>query len=118
MEEASIEDERRTNEAQSKSKKVSFQEKQDEQRQDDDDVDMEEPANVQEKLDKDPGKKPQPQKKTQASQKVEMVYVKKNQDVREEIKAEDTKQSADSYIYQDVENLEERPPPVEIPIKE
>ena len=44
--------------------------------------------------------------------------MKKNQDVREERKAEDTKQSADSYLYQDVEILEERPPPVEIPIKE
>ena len=47
----------KTNEAQSKSKKVSFQEKYDEKWQDNDDVDMEEPANVQEKLDKDPGKK-------------------------------------------------------------
>ena len=101
------EDERRTNEAQSKSKMVSFKEQQDEQRQDNDDVDMEEPANVQEKLKKDLGKKPQPQKKTQASQKVEMVYVRKNQDVREEEKAEDTKQSADSYLYQDVEFTEE-----------
>ena len=47
-----------------------------------------------------------------------MVYVKKIQDVREETKAEDTKYSADSYLYQDVEILEERPPPVGIPIKE
>ena len=73
---------------------------------------------MQDEVKKDPGKKPQTQKKSQASQKVEMVYVRKNQDVREEIKAEDTKQSADSYLYQDVEILEERPPPVEIPIKE
>ena len=36
-----------------------------------------------------------------------MVYVKKNQDAREENKAEDTKQSDDSYLYQDVEILEE-----------
>ena len=64
---------------------------------------MEEPANVQEKFDKDPGKKLQPQKKTEAPQRVEMVYVKKNQDVREEKKAEDSKQSADSYLYQDLE---------------
>jgi len=47
-----------------------------------------------------------------------MVYVKKNQDVREERKAEDTKQSTDSYFYQDEEILEEQPPPVGIPIKE
>ena len=46
-----------------------------------------------------------------------MVYVKKNQDVREERKAEDTKQGEGNYLYQDVEILEERPPPVEIPIK-
>ena len=77
---------------------------------------MEEPANVQEKLDKDPGKKPQTQKKTQVSQKVELVYVRKNQDVREEAKTEDAKQSADSYLYQDVEILEEQLPPVGIPI--
>jgi hypothetical protein len=49
---------------------------------------------------------------------VELVYVKKNQDVREERKAEDTKQDEGNYLYQDVEILEERPPPVEIPIKE
>ena len=47
-----------------------------------------------------------------------MVYVQKNQDVREERKAEDTKQGADSYLFQDVEILEERPPPEKIPIKE
>ncbi len=45
-----------------------------------------------------------------------MVYVKKNQDVREERKAEDAKQRADSYLYQDVEFTEEQPPPVGIPI--
>jgi len=45
-----------------------------------------------------------------------MVYVRKNQDVREEVKAEDTKQSVDSYLYQDVEFTEEQPPPVGIPI--
>ena len=45
-----------------------------------------------------------------------MVYVRKNQDIREEKKAEDTKQSADSYLYQDVEFTEEQPPPVGIPI--
>ena len=95
---------------------VSFKEQQDEQRQDNDYVDMEEPAKVQEKLKKDLGKNPQPQKKAQASQKVEMVYVRKNQEVREEAKTEDTKQSADSYLYQDVEFTEEQPPPVEIPI--
>ena len=116
MDEATVEVERKTNEARNKSKKVSFQEKQDVQRQDNDDVDMEEPANAQEKLDKDPWKKPQPQKKTQASQKVEMVYVRKNQDAREEEKTEDTKQSADSYLYQDVEFTEELPPPVGTPI--
>ena len=47
-----------------------------------------------------------------------MVYVRKSQDAREEAKTEDTNQSADSYLYQDVEILEERPPPVEMPIKE
>jgi hypothetical protein len=46
-----------------------------------------------------------------------MVYVKKNQDAREERKAEDTKQDADSYLFQDVEILEEQPLPVGIPIK-
>jgi hypothetical protein len=30
---------------------------------------------------------------------VEMVYVKKNQGVREEKKTEDAKQRADSYLY-------------------
>ena len=45
-----------------------------------------------------------------------MVYVRKNQEVKEEEKAEDTKQSADSYLYQDVEFTEEQPPPVGIPI--
>jgi hypothetical protein len=34
-----------------------------------------------------------------------MVYVKKNQDVREERKAEDTKQDEGNYLYQDVEIL-------------
>ena len=47
-----------------------------------------------------------------------MVYVRKNQEVKEEEKAEDTKQSADSYLYQDVEFLEEQPPSVEIPTKD
>ena len=44
--------------------------------------------------------------------------MKKNQDVREERKAEDTKQDEGNHLYRDVEILEERPPPVEIPIKE
>jgi hypothetical protein len=44
-----------------------------------------------------------------------MVYVRKNQDVREEAKTEDAKQSADSYLYQDVEFTEEQPPLVGIP---
>ena len=73
---------------------------------------------MQDEVKKDPGKKPQPQKKTQASQKVEMVYVKKNQDAREENKAEDTQQDEGNYLYQDVEILEERPISVETPIKE
>ena len=47
-----------------------------------------------------------------------MVYVRKNQDVREERKAKDNKQDEGNYLYQDVEILEERPLPVEIPIKE
>ena len=47
-----------------------------------------------------------------------MVYVKKNQDIREEKKAEDTKQDEGNYLYQDVEILEEQSPPVVIPIKE
>ena len=115
--ETTSEDERKTIEAQSKSKNVSFQEEQNEQRRDDEDVDMEEPATMQEKLDKDPGKKLHQKKKAQVSQKMEMVYVKKNQDVREERKAEDTKQGADSYLFQDVEILEEQPLPVGIPIK-
>ena len=115
--ETTSEDEGKANEAQSKSKMVSFQEEQDEQRQDDEDVDMEEPVSIQDDVKKDPGKKLHQKKKTQASLKVEMVYVKKNQDVREETKAEDTKQSADSYLYQNVEFSEEQPPPVEIPIK-
>ena len=45
-----------------------------------------------------------------------MKYVRKNQDAREEEKAEDAKQSADSYLYQDVEVTEEQPPPVGTPI--
>ena len=49
---------------------------------------------------------------------MEIKYVKKNKDVREEIKAENTEQDEGNYLYQDVEILEERPPPVEIPIKE
>ena len=40
-----------------------------------------------------------------------MVYVKKNQDVREEIKAEDTKQDEGNYLYLDVEILEVQPLP-------
>ena len=44
-----------------------------------------------------------------------MVYVKKNQDVREERKAEDTKQDEGNYLYRDVEFTEEQPPPVGIP---
>ena len=40
-----------------------------------------------------------------------MVYVKKNQDVREEIKAEDTKQDEGNYLCQDVEILEVQPLP-------
>ena len=47
-----------------------------------------------------------------------MVYVRKNQGVREEKKTEDAKQRADSYLYQDVEITEEQPPPVEVSIKE
>ena len=47
-----------------------------------------------------------------------MVYVKKNQDVREDAKTEDVMQKANSYLYQDVGFTEEQPPPVEIPIKE
>ena len=43
-----------------------------------------------------------------------MVYVRKNQGAREEEKAEDAKQSADSYLYQDVEIIEEQPPQVGI----
>ena len=43
-----------------------------------------------------------------------MAYVRKNQDFREEAKTEDAKQSADSYLYQDVEIPEEQPPPVGI----
>ena len=74
--------------------------------------------NVQDEVEKDPGEKLHQKKKTQVSQKVEMVYVKKNQDVREENKAEGTQQDEGNYLYQDVEILEERPPPVEIPIKE
>ena len=97
---------------------VSFKEQQDEQWQDNDDLDMEEPATMQDEVKNDPGKKLHQKKKTLASQKVEMVYVKKNQDVREERKAEDTKQDEGNYLYQDVEILEERPPPVEIPIQE
>ena len=104
--ETASEDERKANEAQSKSKMVSFKEQQNEQRQDNDDVDMEEPATVQDEVKKDPWKKPQPQRQTQPLQKVEMKYVRKNQDAREEEKAEDAKQSADSYLYQDVEILE------------
>ena len=46
-----------------------------------------------------------------------MVYVRKNQDAIEETKNEDPKKDTDSYLYQDVEILEERPPPVEMPIK-
>ncbi len=44
-----------------------------------------------------------------------MVYVRKNQDAREEEKTEDAKQSANSYLYQDVEFTEEQPPSVGIP---
>ena len=44
--------------------------------------------------------------------------MRKNQDIREERKAEDTKKNEGNYLYQDVEILEERPPSVEIPIKE
>ena len=73
---------------------------------------------MQNEVKKDPEKKLHQKKKTQASQKVEIVYVKKNQDAREEIKAEDTQQDEGNYLYQDVEILEERPPPVEILIKE
>ena len=116
--EAAAEVERKTNEAQSKSKKVSFQEEQNEQWQDDEDVDMEEPATIQDEVKNDPGKKLHQKKKTLASQKVEMVYVRKNQDVREERKAEDTKQDEGSYLYQDLEILDKQPPPVGIPIKE
>ena len=47
---------------------------------------------------------------------MEMVYVRKNQDAREEEKAEDTKQSADSYLYQNVEFTEEQPSPAGLPI--
>ena len=116
--ETTSEDERKANEAQSKSKNVSFQEEQNEQPRDDEDVDMEEPATVQDEVKNVPGKKLHQKKKTQTSQRVEMVYVKKNQDAREENKAEDTQQDEGNYLYQDVEILEERPPPVEIPIKE
>ena len=45
-----------------------------------------------------------------------MVYVRKNQDVREEIKAEDNKQDEGNYLYQDVEILEEQLTPVGIHI--
>ena len=55
--ETTSEDERKANEAQSKSKNVSFQEEQNEQRQDDEDVDMEEPVSMQDEVKKDPGKK-------------------------------------------------------------
>ncbi len=46
------------------------------------------------------------------------MHVRKNQDDIEETKNEDSKKDADSYLYQDVEILEERPPPVEMPIRE
>ena len=116
--ETTSEEEKKTNEAQSERKNVSFQEKQGEQWQDDEDVDMEEPVSIQDDVKKDPGKKLHQKKKAQVPQKVEMVYVKKNQDVREEAKTEDAKRSANSYLQQDVEFTEEQPPPVEIPIKE
>ena len=96
--EATTKDERKTNGAQSKSKNVSFQEEQNEQRQDDEDVDMEEPVSIQDDVKKDPGKKLHQKKKAQIPQKVEMVYVKKNQDVREGAKTEDAMQSANSYL--------------------
>ena len=67
---------------------------------------MEEPATVQDEDKKNPGQKPQPHQKKKTSTKEEMVYVRKKQDVREEMKTEDTKQSTDSYLYQDVEILE------------
>ena len=86
---------------------VSFKEQQDEKWQDNDDVDMEEPVTVQDEVKKDPGKKLHQKKKAQVPQKVEMVYVKKNQDDREDRKAEDTKQDEGNYLYQDVEILEE-----------
>jgi hypothetical protein len=46
---------------------------------------------------------------------VEIVYVRKNQDAREDAKTEDTKQSADSCLYKDMELTEELQPPVGIP---
>ena len=52
---------------------------------------MEEPAQVRDESVKDLGKKNQPQKKTLPLRKVEMKYVKKNQDAREEEKAEEAK---------------------------
>ena len=48
--ETTSEDERKGNEAQSRSKMVSFQEEQNEQRQDDEDVDMEEPVLMQDEV--------------------------------------------------------------------
>ncbi len=41
-------------------------------------MDMEEPITVQDKVKDNHGNKPQPQKKTQAPKKVEMVYMRKN----------------------------------------
>ena len=49
---------------------------------------------------------------------MELKYVRKDQNAIEETKNEDSKKDTDSYLYQDVEILEERPPPVGIPIKE
>ena len=52
---------------------------------------MEEPAQVRNEPNKGPGKKNQPQKKTLPLRKVEMVYMRKNQDDREENKTENAK---------------------------
>ena len=45
-----------------------------------------------------------------------MVYMRKNHDAREEEKAEDAKQSVDSYLNKVVEFTEEQSPSVGIPI--
>ena len=52
---------------------------------------MKEPATVQDEPNKGPGKKNQPQKRTLPLTKVEVVYMRKNQDDREEKKTQNAK---------------------------